>query len=261
MSSIDAGVPLKKVLDDYANIDKVMTSGRQRMFMLMSSVIMQNLHHYVGLSKDPSAAQGNVANYDLVAKAALENGQTTIAISVCFVRMMSACVFNDFDLAEKQMSAIAGLWLLPPGAGKLNVLFFVALVALECARLKRNLRKNLRLAKKMMREIRLWATKSPHNGLDKLGLLEAELFSVQGKNVEAYSRYVGALAMAKDSRFPFNAARICECAARHLYRTGDMTMAKRYFEESCLHYQEWEATAKVERLQYELSKLFPRPIK
>jgi hypothetical protein len=109
-----------------------------------------------------------------------------------------------------------GYWRMPSTFERVSLFFIGSMVALAAAREGRDVRKNLKFAKSAVKVFKVWATHSPHNCLDRLFLLEAELASVCGQNAKAYEKYTCAMAMTAHSGFLMMDALANERAARHL---------------------------------------------
>ena len=88
-------------------------------------------------------------------------------------------------------------------------------------------------------------------------MLEAERFSLLGKDAEAYEKYVVAIAVAMDSGFLLVQGVANERAARHLIQTGKRELALKFFRASSAAFEEWGAQAKVRQLQEDLGLLYP----
>jgi len=185
-----------------------------------------------------------------------EKGYEMGVIAVRLSRLVLAYVFHDYDQAEGLLGELDSIWRIPATFKKISILFFGGLVALQCARLGHSVRKNLRHARRVIAEFEKYAVYSPHNCLEKLQLLKAEYASVCKKDDEAYSHYVCAIAMAKDSGFLQSTALACERTALHLYGIGKKADARPFFDQSCQYYQEWGGKAKLEQLQKEMDILY-----
>lgn len=251
----EAGTPLGTIDRQWAGFQEAMVATRHRTLLTYSMPKVQLIHHQMGLTKDPLSPIGDILDYDDVINSATENGHEATALVARLSRMFLAYTFNDLDLAENMARELKYLERIPLCIVRIFTNYIRGLVFLSCARDGRKARKNIRTAKKVIKSFEHWAVLSPHNCLDKLFLLQAELASVRGKNAEANSKFVAAVACAKNSGFPFTAALAAEQTARHFLRLADTSTARPYFEEACRYYREWGGTVKVNKLEAEIRTL------
>jgi predicted ATPase len=255
-SAVDAGVPLQSIEHEWHGFHEVMHSNRQKGLLIMALPSVQVIHHYMGLSEDPLSAKGDLMDFDEALQSAIDNKRVISMTVIRLYRMQVAYVFNDYETAAEHIVGIEDLWQIPPTFERASSLFFGGLVALQMARENKQKRKSIKSAKAIIKLFKKWATHTPHNCLDKLFLLEAELECVFGRNAKAYEKYTCAIALAADSKFLMMHALANERAARHLMAIGSVAQAEPFFRKACLSYDEWGGKAKLERLQAEVESIY-----
>jgi len=261
LNAAESGIPLDVIDREWYHFQEAMLSSRHKSLLSLATNKLQYIHHYMGYTDEPLSPKGDLVDFDARLKSAEAIGDDFTWVSLKSNRMLLAYVFNDLDLAEETSFDMKCLRVIPPSMKKIVFTATSGLVALACARDGRNVRKNLRVAKKVIQELDHWGTFSPHNGLDKLYLMEAEYASVTGRELEAYRKYTCALAMAKEAGFLFMCALINERIGRHYLELRDKKSALPYFKEACRYYREWGGNAKLHLLETELKKLYaPRAL-
>jgi len=253
----ESGVPLNIIHQEWSGFRELMLSNRQHSLLRMSMPTVQAVHHYMGLSEDPLSTKGDLMDYDEALEEALKMGNTTSALGIRACRMEVAYVFNHSDLAaELADTLLKDMWQMPPSFDQIPVFFFAGMVAAAMVAKGKSARRNMKTTKKILKFLRRWATSTPHNCLDKLFLLEAQIASVTGKNAKAYEKYTCSIALAKDSGFLFMHAFANEHAGRHLYQLGDLHAAAPYFRKACSSYEEWGGKAKYKQLLAEVERMY-----
>lgn len=255
-NAVDGGVPLDVIDRTWSSFSDVMVSNKQQAVLSMVFPSVQAVHHYMGLSDDPLAAKGDVLDYDEALQSAVENKRVTNIVGIKLCRMSVAYIFNAYDLAAEHCVDIRDVWLIPPTFERVSVFTMYGLVSLQMVRQGTETRKHLKLANQIIKTMKKFATHSPHNCLEKLFLLEAELASVSGKNDKAYEKYTCAIALAADSKILMMHAVANERAARHLLAIGKSAAAEPYFHKACASYEEWKGMAKVKQLQAEIDSIY-----
>jgi predicted ATPase len=255
-NAIDSGTPLGVIEHEWRGFQEVMLSNRQISLLRMAMPAVQTVHHYMGLSEDPLSRKGDILDYDEVLEDALKHQRVISASYIRLSRMVVAYVFNDYDLASANAVEEKDYWQLPCTFERASSYFIGSMVALAEAREGKEVRKKLKFAKRAVKVFKVWATHSPHNFLDRLFLLQAEVASVCGKNTKAYEKYACAVAMTAHSGFLMMDALANERAARHLLAIGEVLDAEPYFRRACSSYDKWGGKAKLVRLQAEVDAIY-----
>ncbi len=163
---------------------------------------------------------------------------------------MVAYVFDDFTQADKFSTWIETHGgLVPTFESNAIMQLFRALVALALVRQNKKIRRNLRVARKALRQFStVFSLKCPENCRDKQHLLEAELASVSGQNDLAYAHYTSSIALAEKSDFLFQQALTHERLGFHLHRVGEPEKARRHLDKAVNMYSHWGARGKARYL-------------
>ena len=91
--------------------------------------------------------------------------------------------------------------------------------------------------------------------LSSVQLLEAEQFSLNGKQDEANASYVAAISFARSSGFIHEQGLACELAGYHCKNAGDGSSAWSFFDQAKRCYMEWGSQMKVESVTHQLDTL------
>jgi predicted ATPase len=255
-NAMDAGTPLGVIEREWRGFQEAMLSCGQKALVRMAMPAVQTVHHYMGLSEDPLSGKGDIFDYDEALQHAIKQQGVINVLGIRLNRMMVAYVFNDYVLAAANTIEEKDYWKMPPTFERVSCFFMGSMVALAVAREGKEIRKNLKFAKNAVKVFKVWAIHSPHNCLDRLFLLEAELASVSGQNAKAYEKYVCAIAMTAHSGFRMMDALANERAARHLLAVGEVLDAEPYFRRACSSYDDWGGKAKLVRLQAEVDSIY-----
>jgi hypothetical protein len=211
----------------------------------------------MGLSSDPLSPKGDLIDTDEMLHRCIDNRLHYSANRIRLHQMTVAYVFNDYERADSLAKiAVKDIWSMPPSFEIVRGTYMGAMIALAMAAKGRNVRKNVKQAKKALKAMKQFSLLCPANCLDKKFLLEAELASVCGKGAKAFEKYTGAIALAKENCFLFNQALANERTARFFVARGKLSDAAHYFRQACLLYDEWGGKAKVERLRAEVDSLY-----
>ncbi|MBD2576413.1 SpoIIE family protein phosphatase [Oscillatoria sp. FACHB-1406] len=109
------------------------------------------------------------------------------------------------------------------------------------------------------RTYELWAENCPDNFLNRLLLIEAEIWRIQGRLEEAMELYDRAIASAKDNGFLLNEAIANELAAKFWLNRQKPDFARLYACKAYYIYQQWGALRKVEDLEARYPEWFLSP--
>ena len=96
---------------------------------------------------------------------------------------------------------------------------------------------------------------SEWNFLNKLTLLEAELYSFEKKNDRALASYDASIASARNSGFTHEQGLACEKAGFHCKKAKDKGRALNYFQQARECYEDWGSSVKVDVIKKELDCL------
>jgi predicted ATPase len=264
MNSFDAGISLPVIAREYSDIIRRMEASRQKSMLTIALPLLRWKLDLMGLSNDPLKAEGDLVNYDTLARASQLSGRPLVVSVVLTCRLIVAHVLNEYKFAETLLSSFLDdyLDLIQEGSSKVGAIMTAGMCSIELARMGRNRNRNIRTAVVLTKRLRVSAKRSPCNCLDKYYLLEAELASFRKNSVKASQKYLASIALADASESRYVCAKANEALARHLYRRLNDDPEARveshsYFAEACRVYKEWGASVKVERLVAEMRDLFP----
>jgi predicted ATPase len=256
MHALEAGAPIPTVLRQWEFFRETMAATRYHTFMKTAATNLQIMYHLSGRSDDPLAMKGELFDFRVEMDKAKESNDVVYAFVLSICRLYLSLIFNHLDGAEEYLGALRHIRKVPPGFRKVMSGYYGGLAVLALARDGRNVRANLRRARKIIVIVDRLATLSPANCLDKVFLLEAEYASVVGQNDLAHKKYTCAVALAKESKFLQSSALGYELWARHLHRVGEASQSRAHFDEALHWYREFGALRKVERLEQDVKQLF-----
>jgi predicted ATPase len=264
LNSFDAGVPLPAIEVEYSDIIRRMEASRQKSMLTTTLPLSQCIRDLMGLSDDPLSSKGDLMNHDELMQSSEKAGRPLVVSAMLACRLTLGNVLNEFDFVSTFLNEFVEKYveLIPVGSTRTHVMMSAGLCAVELARLGRNRRRNVRIAKSMIAKLRKCARCNPQYGLDKLFLVQAELASYQRHWSRARQKYLSAIALSVANESRYSCAKANECFARHIFRTaGSDPESDRdgfhYFADACRQYKEWGAAAKVTRLEREIQELIP----
>ena len=248
--------PLEETIGAYERLSERMLLYDQETTFAVTRPTLQCMTNLVGQygNGGPTVFDGDFVNAEALSR--FREHSPTIFIFANFHLMMLSYLFNDIERATVCAKVVRPMIDHPPSCLEAALLvFFDGLIAVRNAqRLRKNARRYRRRAVKQLRRLNHWATRAPHTFLCRAFLLEAELKAASG-GVSAYSKYVAAIALAKDSRVLSIVALGNELAARYFLQNGEEALAKSFLLEAMNYYERWGATAKVEHLRPEFDKI------
>lgn len=248
--------PLEETVAAYERLrERMVLYGQETTFALTQPSLecMTNLVGRYG-NGGPTVFEGDFVNAEALSQFREHN--PTIFIFANFHLMMLNYLFNDNERATACAKVVRPMVDHPPsGIDAAMLVLFDGLIAVRnVQRLGKNARRYRRRAVKQLKRLMHWATRAPHTFLCRAFLLEAELKAASGE-LSAYSKYVAAIALAKDSGFLNIVALGNELAARYVLRNSEEALAKSFLLEAMNFYEQWGATAKVEHLRPEYDKI------
>lgn len=248
---------LNDLKTDLVEIRKHMEAFRQEHSFAITD-LMETFVRFVrgeeksdGTRFDPTLINDNAFQFEKIV-------METIRPWTYFNLMVIDYLFGNIDRAYRQGKCLLGYLMKSPSPVLKNkhaiALFYIGLVATEHWR---RYRSGLRHAKKCLKAIKLFAKHAPCNSLSKQYLLEAELASITRKDsTVAISKYITAIAVAKESGFLTEIALSNERTAKFLLSKGDKERADPFYKNAILHYHEWGSEPKVTHLRNEIGFYF-----
>ena len=134
------------------------------------------------------------------------------------------------------------------------VMFYHGLTLIDMLKNRSNpaRRKEVR---EIIESIKVTVSHANCNFRNKLELLEAEQYGLDGRRAEALKSYDTAVESAKSQKFINEEGLACEKAGFYLKRIREVNHAIRYFDQARVCYDEWGSTLKVEMMEKEISAL------
>lgn len=255
--AMEAGVPLGVINKEWLEFQGAMESNRQKSLLAMALPGAQNVRHFMGLTENPLSGKGDMLDFDEEIERYVNDGNVLRVTELKISALVRDNLFNNTDLKNVDLDELFKyIRFAPPTFERVSFLFICTITALQCARAGIKKQHNINLAKQATRKLKGFAVHTPHNVLDKLYLIEAELASLSGKNREAYEKYLCAIGLANEFGFTYVESYANELAARHAKRINDLKSARRFFTRACEGYLKWDAFAKYQMLQAEVDGIF-----
>jgi predicted ATPase len=245
--AFEFNVPLHEIEQQWKPLHEIMLIAEHDSLLKLCTPAVQMVHHLMGFTDDPLSPRGDMIDYDAFARRAENENRPELVAEVVCARMYLYYIFNEYKLAGWYASQLK-VGATRPTFERVNGCFRLGLVAAALVRENIDRRRNIRKASQSVRMLEKFATLGPHNSLDRLHLVRAELASSLGRNDQAFRDYVSAIWATGGSQSISVRALANECCARHLDRLGKTNVAAKYFRDSIAAYDEWGAVAKVKQL-------------
>jgi tetratricopeptide (TPR) repeat protein len=252
LSSIQAGVPLNLVEKDVNGFCQLMVSKRHESTLQMAKVLLQTVHHFMGLTENPLSLSGDVIDYGKALDHATETDNAAFKMAILSQRTWLAYIFGSYDLASELVTKWRHFRYNSAPDMFVSCLFDGLIAAAAARRHKQQRKRQLAILQENIKTFRKWARVSPNNCQDKLFLLVAEMASLRGDHELAFQKYTCANALAMDSKCLWSQALTNERAGEHLKALGECDLAKPFFRRACDLFAEWGAYAKVQQLKAQL---------
>lgn len=249
-----SGTPLGVIMKQWNAIRETMMSNEQKTIIKMSLPLVQCILFLTDTNLDPLSFKGEEMDFIWEIDEAEKTNCTTDALELRTICGKIAYTFGAYELADEYLREF-GYCGAVPVFGITHTEFTTALVAATMVKRGKNRGRNIRLIRQIIRKFKRWTSKSPHNCLARMFMLEAELASVSGRPEEAYPKYVCAIATAKDAECWPEIALANELCGKHLTALQRESTAKPFFVEAVAAYDQWGAKAKALHLKEEMHKL------
>ncbi|RUR77858.1 serine/threonine protein kinase [Chlorogloeopsis fritschii PCC 6912] len=148
-------------------------------------------------------------------------------------------------MAEKSLGGVIGLFVVPV------FYFYDSLVQLAIYPGAKEVEQQsiLEKVRANQQKMELWATHAPMNHLNKFYLVEAELYRVLGKKLEAMDYYEASIAKSKENGYLQEEALAYELAGEFYQSLGKELICQTYITKAYYAYVRWGAIAKVKHLE------------
>ena len=228
-----------------------------RTVVRMALPFIQTISFCMDPSEDPLSFRGKFLDMIKQEREDFEEGRISSAVQIRANRMMVAYLFDDFETAYSLLDIFKYMDQAVPTIELVHCHFIRGMVCLAMAREGKNFHAHVRIAKKTMKSLKQWSTRSPHNCLGPRFTLEGEYASLCGQVDKAYEKFTCAIALAKDAGNRFNSGVANERLGYHLLRFGQRQRAEIYLRSACRSYEDWKAMAKAEVLKSKMNAMFP----
>jgi hypothetical protein len=242
MSLTDAGY---EVLADKARF------YRQANAFAITRPTRQFLHNLMGRGNaNPAVLSGTfLSEHDFTR---MRSTDGMIFVYTKYYMTLLAYLFGDIEAASKHSNTLRLALNRAVGAHDHALLPFLdGIVAIANFRMYRHWR-SLRVAIAQMRRLRNRAISTPQLFLSRQFLLEAEIAAAIKGDKCVHSKYVAAIALARDSGSLFLAALGNELAGKYFLRKNQRDLALHFLQEAVQYYKAWGAMAKVDHLSSEM---------
>jgi len=212
--------------------------------------LWQAVLNLMGLAADAKTLEGEVFGLAQLEVFVRLRGSFGYSLT-CYPRCMIAYLFGDYELAfkfAKGSREISSQNLSPIMNSR--ALLFDGLTDVAMCRNKKHRRATR--AAKLSKLLQRWSSRAPYNFLALHLLLDAELASLCSSESGAHRKYVGAIAMAKDTGSLLDTALSNELCGKYLVERKDQYAAESYFRDAIRCYTDWGASAKAKHLANEL---------
>jgi hypothetical protein len=259
--SIDAGVPLNEIDEQWTKFRVTMKNHRQATIFRMSVPSLQTVQYYRGVDVDFNDSEA-------LLQFSLQHKLRSSINAIIWTRAKTAFLFNDYKKAYELMydaNLTTKLWSITPTPEFVHVFFIKGMIAFAAAaqprayavKPRRSRRRCMREGTNMIRVLNKYALWCPANFLDKKYLLDAERAAVNGQSDQAMQDYGNAIALAKDNRSLFVQGVANERAGRYCFTVLQQPqVAVAYFTQALLSYEEWAGHRKVAQLQEALKEMY-----
>lgn len=243
---------LPDVEKDYQRLRERISFYGQSNLMTMTRPALQCIHNLLGRNAEPTMLVGDIMDETTLHQ--LQETNELFFVFAHFHLMMLSYLFGDTEKATACAKVVAPMTKDPMGGMEAALLvFFDGLIAARNAQIFGKW-KYRRHAAKQLKRLRHWAKHSPHTFLCRQFLLEAELQVAKGDHLSVHSKYVAAIALAKNAGLLNITGLANELAARYYVQRNDEEQARPFGREALEYYELWGAMAKVESLSEEFKR-------
>jgi diguanylate cyclase (GGDEF)-like protein len=259
MNALAAGVELRQLQDEVANLLAMFRPLRQGPLLRHLESCQQQILNLLGHSENPACLVGAAYDIDSLLPQHEQASDKAVVFSVRFTQMYLSYLFGDYEQAighagkmRKQQEAVQGFY------STITYNFLDSLSHLGAAAETTGLSARRRLLRRVARNqsrLKRLAERNPANCLNKYVLIQAERLRVQGRDFEAHAAYDRAIDLARREGFLQEQALANElCGSMHM-RAGRSTLGEPYLGKARELYRRWGAAAKVRDLESRFPEL------
>jgi len=169
---------------------------------------------------------------------------STMSETMYFHRAVQAFWLGHTERCQHFVGKALRLSFVTERLSNIMITFIHGLISFQMLK-RRDTTKLRTVPKNAITSLKTAALHSQWNFQNKVHLLEAEYFSLNGNNEEANSSYAAAIASARSSKFVHEQGLACEYAGFHYKKIGDHVSAWDFFNQAKQCYAEWGSQTKV----------------
>ncbi|MBD2309328.1 PAS domain S-box protein [Chroococcidiopsis sp. FACHB-1243] len=253
------GQELSELESEMAIYEETLGQLKQEQTLLLFQSFHQAVLNLLDRAEHPCDLIGSVYNEQILLPSLIQRGDRTSIVGLYLNKLILCYLFGQYPEAVFNASK-AQTYLDGIVATFASTCFYfydsLAGLALYSHSPRSQQKRCLSQVNKNQKKIKKWAHHSPVNLWHKYYLVEAEIYRVLGKNLEAMDCYDRAIALAKEHEYLNEAALAYELAAKFYGDRAQELSAKAYMQEAHYYYQLWGATAKVKDLETRYPQFF-----
>ncbi|RCJ15487.1 serine/threonine protein kinase [Nostoc sp. ATCC 43529] len=253
------GKELSELESEMTIYEETLRQLKQEQTLLLFQSFHQAVLNLLDRAEHPCNLIGNVYNEQILLPSLIQRGDRTSIVGLYLNKLILCYLFGQYSEAvfnaSKAQTYLDGI----VATFALTYFYFydsLAGLALYSHSPRSQQKRCLNQVNKNQKKIKKWAHHSPVNLWHKYYLVEAEIYRVLGKNLEAMDCYDRAIALAKEHEYLNEAALAYELAAKFYCDRAKELSAKAYMQEARYYYQLWGATAKVKDLETRYPQFF-----
>ncbi|THB65215.1 MAG: hypothetical protein D6B27_09020 [Gammaproteobacteria bacterium] len=221
--------------------------------------LLQTVINLTSGEKEPEKLLGEFYNEEIIMPVRAENTDPNSIFTLYYLKIFLSYTFEDYSSAI-EYSAICSDYL-DCVTGWYGISLYYLYDSLSRLALYNEVSENdkRKIEKRVLaslKKIRVWANEIPHNHNHKCLLIEAELHSRLGQNLQAASLFGTAADIAKSSGIKSDEALVNEVAGKHYLRQKKIKIANVYLTTAKNLYKEWGAEAKVKMIEERYNEIF-----
>jgi signal transduction histidine kinase len=253
-----SGKELKTLEREMANYSYTANQLKQDAVFFWIEIYRQTVLNLMGAVLNPCQLIGEA--YDevkiLPEQIKVNDGVALLYVYICKLNL--CYLFGDYTEAVK--NSVLAEQYLTSGMGQFIVPQFyfydsLALLATYSNTTSANQEQILNKVLNNQEKMRIWAGYVPSNHLHKVYLVEAEIFRISKKYLEAIEYFDQAIFLAKQYNYIHEEALANEIASKFYLEWGKHKIAQTYLIDAYYGYVRWGALAKINDLQKRYPKL------
>jgi diguanylate cyclase (GGDEF)-like protein len=246
-----SGTALPELLERMTQTHKDLENFKVGSSLYWHDICWQTTLNFNHFEDEPTYLKGNAYDENINIKQHLSVNDLSTLFLLYFSKLMLSIFFSDYKKAY--LYSKKARQYLKGGVGMYAFVlfhFYESLALLEQSRESSFVSKKILYlrVKKNQKKLHRWAQYSPTNHLHRYHLVEAEYFSISGRNDLASQSYELAINEAHNNGFIHDEALFCEYTARFYNQRQQQRLSKVYAKQALKCYQQWGAQAKINHL-------------